>query len=410
MTTKKAIGKIHLWLGLVFGPIVFVVALTGSVLVFEEELEGFLGKEQLYVAKVLPQRKSIDELATIVYQHHPDKKITGVNIPHQLERSVLFRIGKDKEELLTIAVNPYTGQLLGKIGRHKEFFAQIRSLHRYLLMGKSGKKVTGISCLVFITELITGLVLWWPRNRPALRQRFRVRWKASFKRVNWDVHAVGGLYSFLVLLVIASTGLTWSYPWVRKMIYVLADGRPPVKFVNPRNVTIDASGSQGLFEKMIAATHDQYNYRGDINISIPDDESMSVAVSKENKCVKLPNISNLAYFDRYSAEVLQLRPYENKSRGEKIRRMVYPIHTGSVYGWPTKIIAILSALFAACLPVTGVLIWLGRKQKCLKETNKRQMANLERYGRKGMCLPRLLDVRYVARSLGYLRLSCCFCY
>lgn len=375
MTSREATGKIHLWLGLVFGPIVFVVSLTGSVLVFEDELEAFLEKEQLYVANVLPQRKSIDELATLVCQHHPDKRITGIDISHQLERSVLFRIRKDKEESLTIAVNPYTGQLLGEIGQHKIFFTKVRLLHRYLLMGKAGKKVNGITCLVFITQLISGLVIWWPRNRQAVRQRFRVRWRASFKRVNWDVHAVCGLYSFLVLLVIASTGLTWSYPWVRKMIYVLADGRPPAKFANPKNVTIDASGSQGLFEKMIAATHDQYSYRGDINISIPDDESKSVTVRKENKSVKLPNIYDRVYFDRYSAEVLQLRPFENKSRGEKIRHMVYPIHTGSVYGWPTKIIAILASLFAASLPVTGVLIWLGRKQKGLKETNRRQMAN-----------------------------------
>ena len=364
MTNKKAMRKIHLWLGLVFGPVVFVVALSGSTLVFKEELEVFLERKQLYVAEVLPQRKSIDELATLVYKHHPDKKITKIDIPHQRERSVLFSIRKDKEESLTIAVNPYTGQLLGEIGQHKEFLAKVRSLHRYLLMGKSGKKITGISCLVFISQLITGLVLWWPRNRPAVRQRFRVKWRASFKRVNWDVHVVGGFYSFLLLLPIASTGLTWSYPVTRKMIHVLADGGPPPKFAHPPNATIDASGSQGSFEKMIAATHNQYNYRGDINISVPDDES-------------------------------------DKS--------VYPIHGGGVYGWPTQIIALLAALFAASLPVTGTLIWLGKK-KGLPETNKRQMANEERHEFKGMCLPRLLDIRYVARSLGYLKLSCCFCY
>ena len=410
MTNKKAMRKIHLWLGLVFGPVVFVVALSGSTLVFKEELEVFLERKQLYVAEVLPQRKSIDELATLVYKHHPDKKITKIDIPHQRERSVLFSIRKDKEESLTIAVNPYTGQLLGEIGQHKEFLAKVRSLHRYLLMGKSGKKITGISCLVFISQLITGLVLWWPRNRPAVRQRFRVKWRASFKRVNWDVHVVGGFYSFLLLLPIASTGLTWSYPVTRKMIHVLADGGPPPKFAHPPNATIDASGSQGSFEKMIAATHNQSNYRGDINISVPDDESdKSVTVRKENKSVKIPRIYDRAYFDRYSAEVLGLRPFESKSRGEKIRNMLYPIHGGGVYGWPTQIIALLAALFAASLPVTGTLIWLGKK-KGLTETNKRQMANEERHEFKGMCLPRLLDIRYVARSLGYLKLSCCFCY
>jgi uncharacterized iron-regulated membrane protein len=47
----------------------------------------------------------------------------------------------------------------------------------------------------------------------------------------------------------------------------------------------------------------------------------------------------------------------------KVRRAVYPIHTGSFGGVFTKIIALLVSLFAASLPVTGFLVWWGRRKK-----------------------------------------------
>jgi uncharacterized iron-regulated membrane protein len=47
----------------------------------------------------------------------------------------------------------------------------------------------------------------------------------------------------------------------------------------------------------------------------------------------------------------------------KVRRLVYPIHTGSLLGWPTKLLALIAALVAASLPVTGLYIWLNRRKK-----------------------------------------------
>ncbi|MET0299780.1 MAG: PepSY-associated TM helix domain-containing protein [Flavitalea sp.] len=52
--------------------------------------------------------------------------------------------------------------------------------------------------------------------------------------------------------------------------------------------------------------------------------------------------------------------YKNESKGSKARRLVLPVHSGSIYGWPTKILAFISVLFAASLPVTGFMIWWNR--------------------------------------------------
>lgn len=86
-------------------------------------------------------------------------------------------------------------------------------------------------------------------------------------------------------------------------------------------------------------------------------------VIKLNLEKSIPNISSMVYFDTYTGELLKIKPYESFSSGDKVRRLIYPIHTGSIYGYPTKILALLVCLFAATLPITGLLIWLGRKKK-----------------------------------------------
>src|SRR5690606_6796518 len=102
-------------------------------------------------------------------------------------------------------------------------------LHRQLLMGKTGKVITGICCLSYLVILITGLFLWWPKNSKILRQRLKIKWDAKFKRVNWDLHAVAGFYSLPLLFLIAFTGLTWSYKWFNNGIFFLFDGKGPQK-------------------------------------------------------------------------------------------------------------------------------------------------------------------------------------
>ena len=43
--------------------------------------------------------------------------------------------------------------------------------------------------------------------------------------------------------------------------------------------------------------------------------------------------------------------------------MNYDIHVGAVLGLPGKILAFFASLIAASLPVTGFVIWWGRRKK-----------------------------------------------
>ncbi len=78
----------------------------------------------------------------------------------------------------------------------------------------------------------------------------------------------------------------------------------------------------------------------------------------------------------FKREGLYGMDYEQASVGDKLRRMNYDIHVGSILGFPGKVLAFLSALIGASLPITGFLIWYGRKFK-KKATKKEPLKNVK---------------------------------
>src|SRR5882757_8311535 len=221
MTSFKKITRfLHLWLGLGAGLVVLVVALTGSIMVFQEELEPVLFSKTLKVDPG-PEKLPLDSLLKVAKKEFPKKKINQAKLFYEKNRSLIVTFGKKEEDadMKIVFIDPYTGRVLGKGDYNHQFFMVVKNLHRYLLAGETGKIITGLSCCIFIVLLISGLVLWWPANKNALKQRFRIKWKASAKRVNWDLHAVTGFYSSFFLLIISCTGLVWSYQWANNLIF-----------------------------------------------------------------------------------------------------------------------------------------------------------------------------------------------
>ncbi|KQX03107.1 PepSY domain-containing protein [Flavobacterium sp. Root420] len=364
-TLKKKIGFLHLWLGLGSGIIVFIAALSGSILVFEKEIDKAVNPEYYNVSTVGKTKKSIDYCVDILQKQYSIKKITRIYTFNDPSRTFQI-LGKDSDKKAQFfSIDPYTGKVLGTTPQESRFFVVVLSLHRQLLLGETGEIIMGTSCLIFVFMLISGIVLWWPKKIKNLKQRLTVKWSGSFKRVNWNFHSTFGFYSFLILLIISLTGLSFAFNWFQDGVYFLADGttkKPSAKVENPTKIDPKLENAT-FYQSIYNKTDSIFPYTGNIQIRMPVDTINSILVLKENIEMSIPNQSSAAYFDKYTAENIEARHYELFSTGDKIRRLNYPIHTGSLYGLPTKIIAFLVTLFAMTLPITGFLIWLARKNK-----------------------------------------------
>lgn len=364
MTLKKIFGKLHLWLGLATGLVVLIVAGTGILLVFEDELDEWANHDFYFVTvPANAQRVTVDSMLHAAVAFNPALKITRIYAESQApNRSVVFYAKKNKTQTWHIAVNPYTGKLIEGVDYNKSFYGIVLSLHRTLCMNETGKAITGASCLIFVFMVISGIVLWWPKRWPILKQRTRIAWKSKWKRLNWDLHAVGGFYVHIALFFISVTGLTWSYQWMNNAIYLVFDGKPMKKAEAPVN-TVKEPILAGFYESLYQQTNSRLPYKGRVTMLLPEKDSLSITVNKLNHEASVYNVADVLYFEKGTGRILKETLFKNATMGNKVRRMVYPIHTGRLYGWPTQLIALISAIMAFSLPITGLLIYLGRKKK-----------------------------------------------
>lgn len=361
---KKILGWLHLWLGLASGLIVVLVALSGSLLVFEDELQH-LFQPSLYKVEVAGDRMSLDALSALVKERYPTLQPNNIAIEPAANSTVIFYLKKSKAKAdhLMVVMNPYSGQIIKAMDYKKRFFVIVENLHRYLCMGDVGKAITGVSCFCFTLIIISGIVLWWPKKKNR-QQRMQVKWNASFKRLNWDLHAVFGFYVSIFIFIIAITGLIWSYKWMNNLLFLAFDGKVPVaKSEQVPKVKAVKNGEVAWLDKIVATTNRELPYQGIINIRFPEKKEIAITVGKENLDKVIRHSIDLLYFQVGTGELAGKRLLENETNGAKARRLIYPIHTGRLLGWPTKILALLCALTAATLPVTGFLIWWGKQKK-----------------------------------------------
>jgi uncharacterized iron-regulated membrane protein len=407
---KKFFRNIHLYLSLAAGLVVFVICLTGAILVFEKEWQSALYPERYYVTRQ-DKKVSLDESVAKFESAAKGTEVTGIKIYADETRTLEFTyvekkaehkkehkdktadqksdIEKKKAETkkpeagkgpgrLQAFVNPYTGDLISLYNHRNSFFYTVFSLHRWLMAGDIGKLITGISTSIFLFIIVTGIILWWPKTRAKLKQHLTIKW-GGWKRINHDLHIVIGFYTSIFLFAFAFTGLAWSFEWFNNGIYWITgteNKRPeaPKSILGEDTVSISFDEAY-TYIKTQAPDAIYYN----INKAKEADATVSVTVLPGNPAHE--NASDQYFLDQYTGALAGTSLFADRNLGQKTRSYFYPIHVGSIGGITGRIIALLSCLAGVTFPVTGTIMWINRlNKKNKKKEKKAQKAALKSEG------------------------------
>ena len=178
-----------------------VIGVSGSALVFREQIERAMHPAEFRVRRGVPQ--SLDAIVAQAERTHPGWRVSSLKdfTPGEpltlLMRPAQGALGLNYR---SVSVDRSTGAVLSDQMRFAGVFGFLTSLHFYLLAGHTGLLVSGWMALGLVLLCVTGLVVWWPgvqRCLSALVLRPRRRWQ----RLLWDLHAVTGFW-FAVPLAI----------------------------------------------------------------------------------------------------------------------------------------------------------------------------------------------------------------
>jgi uncharacterized iron-regulated membrane protein len=403
---KIFLRNVHLYLALAASLVIMLSCATGAIMVFEDELDHMANSKR-YEVTPGNERLPLEALLKAVKQQDiPKAKLSSVKVFTDPARSVEFAMivpekkegkpeqgkeeakgrehkqkgaekgketdkGKDKNEKgkggkgggkpsIFVYVNPYTGEVLDVYNKRESFFFKVEMLHRFLLGGQNsiGKTIIGLSTLSFLIITITGILLWWPKNKKILMRRLKFKTNGSFKRLNHDLHIVTGFYTSIFLLVIIVTGLVMAFSWVNKGIFTLTrssmeNPEPPASVYQPGNKTISI---EEALKNMDLKAVEFYNIR------VPKDSSGIYTVNVL-PAGAMENKSETYFIDQYSGAITGQLKFADKNLGQRIRSYIKPVHTGEIFGMPTKIINFILALLTFSFPITGVIMWLNRIKK-----------------------------------------------
>lgn len=386
---KKAFRKIHLWLSVPFGLIITVICLSGAALVFEDEVTELCRRDLYYVEKVSGAPLPVEYLIEKVAGTLPDSvAVTGVSISSDAERA--YQVNLSKPRRASVYVDQYTGEVKGRHER-APFFLTMFKLHRWLLDGMKpdggifwGKMIVGVSTLMFVFVLISGIVIWWPRTKKALKNSLKIAVGKGRRRFWYDLHVAGGMYALVLLLAMALTGLTWSFSWYRTGFYKVFGVE--MKQRAGHGALQTAHGTLQTVHGTLQTAHGGKSGRNSSEEGRGNREHTSpyacwqqvyeelkahnagykqITVSNGSASVSFERFGNQRAADRYAfnpqdGEITEVTLYKDTDASGKMRGWIYSVHVGSWGGIFTRILTFIAALLGGTLPLTGYYLWLRR--------------------------------------------------
>ncbi len=410
---------VHRYAGLFIALFLMLIGLTGSIIVFNPELQDWFDPPPVVVVRKAPLLDSFtlrDRAQALV----PNGRINGLtlnivadkpftawleprldpatNKPYELDVSVLM-------------LDPYTGAELKREKYSEDIFPITRKnimqlvnrLHYQMaLPGSGGTWLFGIVALVwtldcFISAYLTFPVSvrrrkgtdasvptptrpsWWSRWKPA----WLVKWSGSAYRVNFDLHRAGGLWIWIMLLAIAWSSVGFNlgdqiYQPVMKAVFNMPDpmGDLPTLKDAPAEPAMDWSEALVTARRLMAEQSRLQGFKvlREEALTYQADKGVFFYVVRSDRDLMDEGAGTYMLFDGKTGKFASISLPTGQNAGSTLHSWIFSLHMAQIWGLPFKIFVSCVGILIAMLSVTGVYIWLKKRRARSTSSQRRPLA------------------------------------
>jgi uncharacterized iron-regulated membrane protein len=371
MDVRKLILVLHRWIGLVAALALLALGLSAALVVFERPIHRLLNSSLVKVAPAGP-RLPLKEITRRLGQAYPQYHVAGWDLPQRLDdaASVALEVNRgvkpaatldgdgdeDENEGLELAVNPYTGEVLGDLGKANGLMVYVHRFHTHFLAGDVGSAIVGWSAVSLLVLNLTGIILWWRRKIG------RFRWNSTGVLFHFQVHQAVGIYAWVFLMVLSLTGIALHWEGVAGRLADRLTSSPPRAKMLPADpvqegaIPLDSDQLVSIAEK--SAPGAQVTV-----IQIAAKPQQPVRIIMKYPEDHTPAGRTQVFLDGYSGKVRLLTDARSAPLGFKLMRLWNrQYHTGDIFGWPTQMLALIFSLALVVMAITGPMIWYKRKR------------------------------------------------
>ncbi|MDO4222955.1 MAG: PepSY domain-containing protein [Acinetobacter sp.] len=379
---KKILFQIHWFLGITAGLILSIIGVTGAIYSYEQQIIKWINPDSYVVQAENRPKLTPEQLYTHFSTTKPELKINSVSLSSNPTSASAVNIEKEGYRRgYNMMVNPYTAELLPEV-KGEQFFAAVQSLHRWLTVGKIGnreigKQITGAATLMLIFFVLSGLFLRFPKKH-SFRQWFAIKRELNGRNFLWDLHAVVGTWVAIFYLILAVTGLYWSYDWWRNGLFTVMGVENPAKVEKkaddkaakpaPLSTTEVAQAFAFTWQNATAQMGREYS---SITFNVPKKAGEIELTYVDAPKPQHERARNTVKFNYQDNKITKHDIYVNKPLNEKIMSSMLPVHRGSFFGGVYQFFAMLASLAMPLFFITGWMLYLKRrKQKQLTQQAK----------------------------------------
>lgn len=378
----RAIWRWHFIAGLMILPFILLMATTGAIYLFKDEINDTAHSALRFVEPADSQTLPPSQLTAAAILAHPGE-VRAYTAPAAPDRSAEVDILGENGLKDTVYVNPYSGAVLGSLwdggpaGSPAMFV--VRKLHSLDYVGWLGNRLIEAAAGWMVVLVITGIYLWWPRGR----KLGTVSIKATQGRPWWrDLHAVTGLYTGAVIVFMAMTGLPWSSVWGGKFYdyaYALGLGIPdgywselPVS-TQPvsdavdhapwimQNQPLPLSGADAGVPRTldsVVATVEAMGIAPGYAVSMPSGLTGVFTASVYPDDITFERVIHL---DQYTGEVLYDAGLADLGTLGRWSEWGISVHMGQEWGLANQVVLLTACLAMITLCVSAAVMWWKRR-------------------------------------------------
>ncbi|MFF2890086.1 PepSY-associated TM helix domain-containing protein [Paenibacillus sp. NPDC057967] len=381
----QSVWRWHFYAGIIFAPFLIILAFSGSVYLFKPQIEAYLYKDMLTVREVGAAQMSIDEIIAKTKRAYPGTAVSSVEVSG--DSAATIKLSASRNDVpTTMYADPYTGHIAGMMNSDKTFTAFFKKMHSQLVIGGTwANRLVELAACWAIILVVTGLYLWWPRNRFQIWGTILPRFSKPGSRQFWrDLHAVPAFWLSLFIVILIASGLPWSGilgGQIDRIANSTNTNYPPyaLSFLDkPESVTLtkdiaedvpwasenlpvpesSAGGYLKLKVEDLKTIADKQEVAPPYTISLPRGNTGVYTIATSHS---RPGDNATLHVDQYSGAVLTDVRFDDYGIMAKVITMGIALHEGRLFGLANQILGLITALGVLLLALSSYFMWRKRK-------------------------------------------------
>lgn len=359
---KKLSFQVHRYLGVLAAAYMLMMSLSGTSLVFHDEIESWLCPESAPL-------KGTSLASNDLIFHNCKKSFPQFNFANLIadpehRPTLVFGTGPEGQKI-TCKTNPFTGEFIA-LREGNQALKFISDLHFNLLNGSAGRTANGVGAMILLTLTMTGLSIWW-RGVQSIKSSFDLlpkKAKVTPKRrvsviLTRNLHATIGACFAPLLVVWGLSGFYFGFPaFVESAVNLFLPVSSQKKEAEIGNADLPRSKSKSMtIDSFVSNAREAASDFDFVSrISMPDKKKKLVRVwliktdASKEKCQ--------VFLDPNSGSVLAVSKSESTPAGDLFLQTLTKLHFGSILGNTTKFLWLVVGLTPSILAVSGIMIFI----------------------------------------------------